>query len=319
MRFLSPLSLYPACIAASLFLLTNAISLPSAVADTRIYTLDPAESSITLSGTVTSQFGTAPIEQQGPGSLTTSYTGTIHADRTSSTIQFLSGGSIDANVSGSWQPLADASAGSAPADYGARVVFAIVVVNFAGRDLVADLTGFSTPVDGSGNFDLANSDVNFTSGNIAYRANFGLAPGTETLAGRSGNLTGTATLTTEGMTETLLLPVSATFNIPVDANTSVLLTLDGQLVATAPLPEELPGDFNLDGSVDAADYVVWSKGAGVEPTEENYNLWRTNFGRIAGGAGAAQNSAVPEPASVALVVAAVALITWNRRHQRRIA
>jgi hypothetical protein len=281
-------------------------------ADTRIYTLDPAQSSITLSGTVTSQFGTAPIEQQGPGSLTTSYTGTIHADRSSSTIQFLSGGAIDANVSGNWQPLADASAGSAPADYGARVVFTIIVVNFAGRDLAADLTGAITPVDGSGNFDLANSTVNFTSGSIAYRANFGLTPGVESLAGNSGNLAGTATLTTEGAFEKLLLPVDATFNIPIDATTSANLTLDGQLIAFAPLPEELPGDFNQDGSVDAADYVAWQKGAGVDTTEENYNLWRTNFGRTFGGAG----FAVPEPASILLGLGALSLfaaIQGNRR------
>src|SRR5688572_9134172 len=104
----------------TVFFFLGLSSLETVHADTRIYTLDPDESSITLSGSVTSQFGTAPINEQGPGSLTTSYTGTIHADRTSSAIQFISGGSIDANVSGSWQPLADASAGSAPADYGAR-------------------------------------------------------------------------------------------------------------------------------------------------------------------------------------------------------
>src|SRR5688572_26123004 len=76
-------------------------------AETRIYSIDPAQSNITISGTVSSPFGPAPIEQQGTGSLTTSYNGTIHADRTSTTIQFISGGSIDANVSGNWQPLAD--------------------------------------------------------------------------------------------------------------------------------------------------------------------------------------------------------------------
>jgi hypothetical protein len=52
----------------------------------------------------------------------------------------------------------------------------------------------------------------------------------------------------------------------------------------------LPGDYNHDGSVDAADYVVWRKSDG---TQDGYNTWRTNFGRTAGG-GAMSMAAVPE-------------------------
>jgi hypothetical protein len=41
----------------------------------------------------------------------------------------------------------------------------------------------------------------------------------------------------------------------------------------------LPGDFNNDGSVDAADYVVWRfEGRPLE----DYDLWAANFGRIRG-------------------------------------
>ena len=39
----------------------------------------------------------------------------------------------------------------------------------------------------------------------------------------------------------------------------------------------LPGDFNHNGTVDAADYVVWRKGVGVAPTQDNYNVWRSQF------------------------------------------
>jgi hypothetical protein len=59
---------------------------------------------------------------------------------------------------------------------------------------------------------------------------------------------------------------------------------------------DLPGDFNLDGRVDAADYVVWRKAprltqdgivvriqtpSGVREGDESqlYQEWRTNFGR----------------------------------------
>jgi hypothetical protein len=288
-------------------------------AETRIYSIDPAQSTITISGTVSSLFGPAPIAQQGTGSLTATYNGTIHADRTIAAIQFIAGGAIDANVSGDWQPLADGSAGSAPADYGARADWAggTIVVNFAGRDLVADLTSTSTPVDGGGNFDLASSTVNFTTGTIAYRANFGLAPGTTPIAGNSGNLSGTGSVSAEGLFEILTLPINSTFTIPVDSTTSVQLTLNGELVASAPLPEDLQGDFNDDGHIDAADYVAWQKGLGVETTEDNYTLWRTNFGRTAGGGALGQTPfAVPEPASLLLVLVCIIATAWSRSQIR---
>jgi hypothetical protein len=61
--------------------------------------------------------------------------------------------------------------------------------------------------------------------------------------------------------------------------------------------EGLPGDFNNDGKVNAADYVAWAKGVGVASTPANYNLWRTNFGRTLAGSG----SALPVPESCSLL------------------
>lgn len=67
----------------------------------------------------------------------------------------------------------------------------------------------------------------------------------------------------------------------------------------------LAGDFNEDGVVDAADYVVWRKNGG---SHDEYNAWRTNFGRTAGGGDGssgslASNSQVPEPSSILVIVA----------------
>jgi hypothetical protein len=60
----------------------------------------------------------------------------------------------------------------------------------------------------------------------------------------------------------------------------------------------LSGDFNHDDVIDAADYVAWRKGAGIESTPANYNLWRTNFGRVYElGNAASPTGAVPEPDS----------------------
>lgn len=77
----------------------------------------------------------------------------------------------------------------------------------------------------------------------------------------------------------------------------------------------LPGDFNHSGVVDAADYVVWRDTAGPAA---DYNIWRANFGRTSTmGSSAALDStksSVPEPASLAMVVAAsLASFTVSRR------
>ncbi len=49
----------------------------------------------------------------------------------------------------------------------------------------------------------------------------------------------------------------------------------------------LPGDFNQNGVVDAADYVLWRDNLAATYTQNDYNVWRTHFGQT-GGSGAAQ-------------------------------
>jgi hypothetical protein len=77
------------------------------------------------------------------------------------------------------------------------------------------------------------------------------------------------------------------------------------------LPQSVEGDYNGDGTVDAADYVLWRKDPGAfggDPA--GYNTWRTNFG---GGSGAgATLSAVPEPTSVGLLLIGLAALTARR-------
>jgi hypothetical protein len=80
---------------------------------------------------------------------------------------------------------------------------------------------------------------------------------------------------------------------------------------------DLPGDFNHDGTVDAADYIVWRKGIGVAPTQDNYNLWRANFGQTyftGTGASTDANATVPEPAAVVMLMFAAA--SWCLRRRR---
>jgi hypothetical protein len=71
----------------------------------------------------------------------------------------------------------------------------------------------------------------------------------------------------------------------------------------------LPGDYNNDGRVDAADYVVWRKDpASFGGDPGGYDTWAANFGNPPGGGSTAlgATSAVPEPASMLLLLLALA-------------
>ncbi|HEX2477358.1 MAG TPA: right-handed parallel beta-helix repeat-containing protein [Lacipirellulaceae bacterium] len=84
-------------------------------------------------------------------------------------------------------------------------------------------------------------------------------------------------------------------------------------------PAALAGDYNGDGTVDAADYVVWRKTGG---SQSSYDQWRTNFGHTGGsGSGATgfASAAVPEPtAIVTLVIASLVGRPRRRRAVRSI-
>lgn len=72
------------------------------------------------------------------------------------------------------------------------------------------------------------------------------------------------------------------------------ITVPGQSMIVLQLAA-IPGDFNSDGSVDAADYVVWRKGLGVTISQEQYAIWREGFGIATAHGAAALVIAVPEP------------------------
>jgi hypothetical protein len=58
--------------------------------------------------------------------------------------------------------------------------------------------------------------------------------------------------------------------------------------------------------INAAEYVVWRKGLGTTYTQNDYNVWRAHFGQMAGsGAGVSMNAAVPEPATLVLLLVGI--------------
>jgi hypothetical protein len=78
----------------------------------------------------------------------------------------------------------------------------------------------------------------------------------------------------------------------------------------------LPGDFNSDNVVDAADYVEWSKTGG---TPAELATWRTHFGQtLAGGGGgsrtdSATQSGAPEPPASLLAAPLLLAASFCRR------
>jgi hypothetical protein len=79
----------------------------------------------------------------------------------------------------------------------------------------------------------------------------------------------------------------------------------------------LAGDFNGNGKVDAADYVVWRNGLGATYTQHDYNIWRSQFGQTPASFGAASSFGtpnVPEAATLCLVaIGTLALFGSARR------
>jgi hypothetical protein len=85
----------------------------------------------------------------------------------------------------------------------------------------------------------------------------------------------------------------------------------------------VPGDYNNDGTVNAADYVLWRKGTGTLANEvadpgtfsaADYSEWRARFGNPSGSGSSLGGGAVPEPVSVCtLLLSAVAWSGFSRR------
>ncbi len=83
----------------------------------------------------------------------------------------------------------------------------------------------------------------------------------------------------------------------------------------------LQGDFNSDGTVDAADYTAWRDGLGTTYTQADYDVWKLNFGQSAGGgsAGNARFSTVSEAGAIStLLISALVLQSQVRRRRARL-
>jgi uncharacterized protein YjbI with pentapeptide repeats len=108
--------------------------------------------------------------------------------------------------------------------------------------------------------------------------------------------------------------------------TNLYTTGEVTLLAAA----SLSGDYNDDGTVDAADYTVWrdsfggnaliNRGVGIigPVGTADYEVWKANFGQSFG-TGSDTTPAIPEPAAMILVLAALVcgLATSRPAHFRQ--
>jgi hypothetical protein len=79
-------------------------------------------------------------------------------------------------------------------------------------------------------------------------------------------------------------------------------------------PPAVPGDYNGNGVVDMADYVLWRNGGPLQNEvsssgtvdQLDYAAWRARFGNTSGsGSGLRGGTSVPEPVAINLIIAFV--------------
>ena len=69
------------------------------------------------------------------------------------------------------------------------------------------------------------------------------------------------------------------------------------------IPPIFAGDYNDDGSVDAADYAIWRK---IDSAPDGYDTWQRHFGETIGtGPGVSAKATIPEPSSALLLLTGV--------------
>jgi hypothetical protein len=80
----------------------------------------------------------------------------------------------------------------------------------------------------------------------------------------------------------------------------------------------LAGDYNGNGKVDGADYVMWRKNPAAFGGTPGYNTWRSNFGLPGSGAALGQAAGVPEPAAWVIGTGMIACALVRRRNMRQV-
>lgn len=301
-----------------------------------------------------------PMVAQDPGgtSLNTTYSGTITVDvdnlNNPTSIAFVSASAAAAN-SGNWLPeigggtVGDPNVGgdgnpgvAMPANYGfyyeTDFGFGPLKFYLASRDTVLKMdtvTVGAKPIT-AGQFDPFGINIEGASGtydaNLSDPGYFGddtvtasepilgtrHRPNCTDAGGTLNRCTSMGTYSVAGNLATLTVPVDFLFG-----GGTPEINFTGTFTATYSLaPPGVPGDYNGNGTVDAADYVLWRNGGPLQNEVDtpgtvnaaDYTAWAARFGNTSG-AGAGLGSAnVPEPAVACLaLLSALGLSAIRRR------
>lgn len=115
-------------------------------------------------------------------------------------------------------------------------------------------------------------------------------------------------------------------------NSGTELRFDDLVYTGGGASANLPGDFNGDGVVDAADYTVWrdnlgasdesslnGNGDGLAGVDQlDYAYWKSHFGNSGSGSSSLTGGSVPEPATIVSLALAGAIVFARRRRARSI-
>lgn len=201
---------------------------------------------------------------------------------------------------------ADATERSITVDYGTPQTVGSVGLAFEGQILSSynsrPVPKFVTIKDSNGN----ERQVDIHPGTLQY--------GQYPLATPLTNTT-SLTMTLPVGVENYYIPELLDPNLPTDTKTGVI---EFEAFADAVAPPVEDADFNNDGVVDGADFLVWQSGFGAAATNltgdangdgaanaDDLAIWKGKFGTAGASASVA---AVPEPVSIGLIAFPVAVL-----------
>ena len=310
-------------------------------------------SSLTVAGTQTSKFDGLVRDNENtgtlPGKLAIAKTGAESLELTNGTNSYsggttVSGGKlIVSNTSGSATGTGSVTLSGTGSLNGNGIVSGDVVVNAGGHVAPGTSTGVLTV--GSANFATPTSaldieiggtvlnpgtQVDFDQLAVSNAATLGGALNVSLINGFTPAINDVFRILTAGSSVSGTFASTSLPALPSGSAWNVNYASNYVELAVVPGSAGVPGDFNSDGKVDAADYVVWRKadgtnnalpndnGLGVPIGASHYTLWRSTYGNPPGsGSGSDLTGGnVPEPST--LILLAFVAPFFGRRLFRRI-
>lgn len=261
-------------------LLTALLIAPRPATEAAELTIDPAQSFITLSGSI---LGT-DIVAQGPGSLTTRFGGVIRVTASADSIRFPGGSLIDAMTNGVWAPNVGGGSGAAPADFAGEARSFLAAAKGAFRDIVLDLTSDELPLV-HGEFEAAALVFRFPAdASAALDYDLGIFKDALPLTGVSTNrVTQAGTLKLENGRTILTIEVNTEYAFNALSAGDAVVRLNGRLVAVGESTLRI-GFIARDGQAMVISVPDASASLRLQSTTD-FTTWREAAGprTVAGG------------------------------------